>query len=85
MPDSALLLRLRDVVAESPLSQGEISRRAGQRRTWLAGHLQAWRGQGRRGSDPKRSTIPSLARGLGLTPGELLGEELLEQRERPVE
>jgi hypothetical protein len=76
-----LLARLLIVVEASPLSQVAISRAAGQRATWLGDHLQAWRGRGRRGGEPTLATLRLLARGLGVSLGDLLGEELLAERD----
>ncbi len=84
MPDTTLTARLLGIVDASDLSQSDISRRAGQRPTWLGDHLQAWRGRGRRGGEPTISTLQLLAQGLGLSLGELLGAELLEQVEPPA-
>lgn len=73
--------RLIEVIENSKISQREISRRAGaQRETWLSDLLRAWRG-GRRGKEPTISTLQMLARGLGVSLGELLGADLLNQKE----
>jgi len=80
MADTALTARLLAVVAASAFSQVEISRRAGQRDTWLGDLLLGWRGRGsRRGAEPSISTLQLLAQGLGVSLGELLGPDLLDE------
>lgn len=80
MSDDTITTRLLSVVEASGLSQATISERAGQRHGWLADLMQAWRGRVRRGREPTISTLRLLARGLGMTLGELLGPEVLEGR-----
>lgn len=76
----ALVARLLSVVDASGDSHRIISERARQRPGWLDDLLQGWRGsKTRRGREPTLSTLELLARGLGLTLGELLGPELLDR------
>ncbi len=70
--------RFEELIEISGISQREISRRAGQRSTWLSDLLRAWRGHGRQGREPTIGTLRALARGLGIPLRELLGSEILD-------
>jgi transcriptional regulator with XRE-family HTH domain len=71
------LLAVVQQALDDGLTMAEIERRAGQRRTWLQDHVRAWEGKGRRGAEPTISTLVSLAGGLGMSLGDLLGPDLL--------
>jgi hypothetical protein len=73
----ARLLHVVDAHLRGEDTARAVSLRAGQRPGWLASLLQAWRGHGRRGSEPTLTTLRLLARGLGMSLGELLGDALL--------